>query len=1123
MGTPMPEITRTEAELLILALDDSSAFVRLAALRAIVRLPLAREVWLEISRRVVQLLQATLEGESFNKQTLEGIPYSEVIEAAVFVPTRAVRDRLHELLDAQDGDVRRAAGKALAQSGDSTAVRQCISELADPQAERRLEAAKYLSLLDASPMGSDVQEAYKRETDAVVRFWLAVALARFGEGAQIEEMLREMRRGTFNLREFWGDPTELTDVLNKRGPFPETVRDLLQRIAQEQDDFASTAAMDLYWAKQRFEVHEVPAPPAPPPADPVLEGLAEEVAKDLRQGSEPAQQLTRMGLRPDILLYLPVDLVPPLVTALFRDAVEYAATMIDAPPGNDIVRTVAALSEFEPEIQGLFECYQECWKSSEVERQWAMTWSVRWLIAWTVSRAKPERIVSELGHRLKAGDEQERVLAARLIEEATLYAHQHNPPQFGGGSAPADLAPRQGEFLDEPREDLVPANGGGKKSKRIHRRADRTTSQPRKRVVNTGFAPHRRPDKKIPPSTPLRSGEEYYFWLEIGEAQAESIEVTPTDIPSVPVNARLTVALFAFKDGIEIVHGADIGELEVRADGSVMVIRQPLVESQLESRYLKQRLFFPVRMPSRTGTFRMRCNIYWGQILLQSRVVHARVMKRQLLITAANLLLSAARGITGGKSGRALRSVLDYSLSRALNPAHLTQLTEHRLSVLLNNNGDGTHSLHFFGTDGSQKFKQEDVRFREGELHGMLTQARGTLRIVSWGNEHEWKEGIPYNYKDRQRDLPRLERDLAKLAKWGYEFYTLIRGRMAGGEDAAVTFENALLKPGILQIAMKESPSYVLPAALIYDYPLDVGARRYSLCPTFKNAFDRAEPFEDTECFRGNCPTRKDLTAICPSGFWGFRHSLGMPLSLKNAADVIPQITINQQLTVAMGVATDLQLLSAHAGVLQQLRPGLIWKYADSRDEVFSVLKESSHIVYFYCHGGCVRDAPYLQVGPKDDPGLIQRSNLYAYEIVWDAPHPLVFINGCHTTAVEPLLALEFISPLVTYSKSAGVIGTEITIFEELATDFAEECLRRFCAGDLIGGAIRGARLKLLGEGNPLGLVYIPFVVAGLKLVDRSAELDVSELGTPDQPSPGLIEDENRIRLPGPVLRKRQS
>ena len=72
------------------------------------------------------------------------------------------------------------------------------------------------------------------------------------------------------------------------------------------------------------------------------------------------------------------------------------------------------------------------------------------------------------------------------------------------------------------------------------------------------------------------------------------------------------------------------------------------------------------------------------------------------------------------------------------------------------------------------------------------------------------------------------------------------------------------------------------------------------------------------------------------------------------------------------------------------------------------------------------------------------------------------------------------------------MIGTEITIFEPLAVKFAEECLQRFLGappykeGMPIGEAVRGARLELLRLGNPLGLVYIPFVMASLRMLSSA-------------------------------------
>jgi len=68
---------------------------------------------------------------------------------------------------------------------------------------------------------------------------------------------------------------------------------------------------------------------------------------------------------------------------------------------------------------------------------------------------------------------------------------------------------------------------------------------------------------------------------------------------------------------------------------------------------------------------------------------------------------------------------------------------------------------------------------------------------------------------------------------------------------------------------------------------------------------------------------------------------------------------------------------------------------------------------------------------------------------------------------------------------SDGIINQCLN--EPGARDVAEDCLRRFLRGDSIGSAIRNARLTLLKEGNPLGLVYIPFALSGLSVVDETA------------------------------------
>src|SRR5262245_45597852 len=111
--------------------------------------------------------------------------------------------------------------------------------------------------------------------------------------------------------------------------------------------------------------------------------------------------------------------------------------------------------------------------------------------------------------------------------------------------------------------------------------------------------------------------------------------------------------------------------------------------------------------------------------------------------------------------------------------------------MLLNANGDGTHSFNFWGSDGKQIIKQDDVRFLAGELQDLISQARGTLRLASWDNETEWQENTPYKYQDQRRDLTRLKRDLTNLARWGYRFYTQIQYqlRTVSGDKGVENFE----------------------------------------------------------------------------------------------------------------------------------------------------------------------------------------------------------------------------------------------------------------------------------------------------------------------------------------------
>lgn len=602
------------------------------------------------------------------------------------------------------------------------------------------------------------------------------------------------------------------------------------------------------------------------------------------------------------------------------------------------------------------------------------------------------------------------------------------------------------------------------------------------RTVNTGFASLSQASVPLHPSSPLDPGQNYYFWLDIGPPTLCSIEATPTAIPDyIPPKARLVVAIFPFDEEIEIVPGADIGELELEEDGTAIVLRQPQQALEgievPEGDLLNRRLLFPVKAPQKEGAFRLRCNIYYQQILIQSRLVRAVVAR------------------DGLPREEALQSVIDYALSHTLWAEHLQSLAPHRLSILLNSNGDGTHTLSFLGAEGNDLFKDSAV-IPATELKIPAENGRKGLWKVSWGEEKPWRDDgrLTYRYAnrfpERASDLKRLEEDLIFLARRGYILYNAIIDKFTRSRGKSSKLARLMLNPGMVQIAIRDSPTQILPASLFYDYPLDTQADGYKICEAFLAALQSSMPLHQAACFTGQCPhSRRDANGnpdgyICPSGFWGYRHSLGFPPSLADGMDVPTEIPMDEGPRMVVGAATNLDRLDDHMRALREIRRDAVWNYSEKRMEIIHNLRKEkgrTHLIYFYCHGGITaNNLPYLQVGDGTGSDFIDGSNLRAYEINWDGPQPLVFINGCHTTALDPEKVINLVADFVS-AGSAGVVGTETTIFEPLACSFAEACLSYFLKEKCsIGDAIRMARLKLLGEYNPLGLVYTPFVLPSL-------------------------------------------
>jgi hypothetical protein len=578
-------------------------------------------------------------------------------------------------------------------------------------------------------------------------------------------------------------------------------------------------------------------------------------------------------------------------------------------------------------------------------------------------------------------------------------------------------------------------------------------------LVNTGFALARTPSQPLSTDYALAAGGDYLFWLDIQRFVEDSIESKTIPLPpGLPTGTVLTVALFGQPDGIGIDPDRAIGRLTLRSNGTAFVSYQPF---HVDSAAAAERLFFPVTAPNRSGTARLWCYVYWRQLLLQTRLIEAEVATSSIL------------------APHALTSTVDYRIADPIDALAAPRQPEHTASLFVDSN-----VVRVMATDGSQLLRAQSS-IEEESFADQIRLARGALSRVAWGSEEPWQPGMDYRY-EHQPSVEQITQDLILLAVNGYRLHHLLLaslGRGSGVDSYPMTelVGNALRRPGFVQLATRKS---AVPAALIYDLPLDSNATNIRLCTDFVASAQKNELF-GSACLTGACTqaTDPDPEVVCPGGFWGFRHALGMPLSAGNAPAVPMALPYDGGLGLVGGVYQDFASTENHLAALRDLVP---WKeYRLGRDRLATLEALSGgqpQIVYFYCQGGVSGDQPYVRAGRDADP-VITQDNLRRRRVRWPRSRPLVFLNNCRTSGLSPEQAIEFASFFVEQAWASGVIGTEITVFEPLADAFARECLRAFLVdGEAIGAAVTRARISLLAGGNPLGLAYIPYVLPALAL-----------------------------------------
>ena len=368
-----------------------------------------------------------------------------------------------------------------------------------------------------------------------------------------------------------------------------------------------------------------------------------------------------------------------------------------------------------------------------------------------------------------------------------------------------------------------------------------------------------------------------------------------------------------------------------------------------------------------------------------------------------------------------------------------------------------------------------------------------------------------------------LEKILLQLAEAGWELYIAILSDDDGQAVSALLEQSERQVIHVAHILIDQ----VIPWAAVYDRFYDAGKQKeagqsvaHAACLAALPDADGNLPVtvcgEHPACLlhpdqvkqrqQAGQPQLLPSTTACPLHFWGFKHIVEIPPQqvdrMGKQHDLVECILSAKPARLAAGFNGSLSHAQEHWAELQKLQslPAInaAWEPCRyNRDDILKLLADKTlHLVYLYCHcrGGRADPSiksPYLEFQDLPQPGGLQpavgtitASQFHA--IRWD-DHPLVFLNGCGTAAYSPDAQSPFVELLVRDNHAAGVIGTEVSVWEPLATEMAQRFLIRFLAGAGVGEALLLARRELLAQYNPLGLVYTLYAAAHLAL-DRDGD-----------------------------------
>jgi hypothetical protein len=553
------------------------------------------------------------------------------------------------------------------------------------------------------------------------------------------------------------------------------------------------------------------------------------------------------------------------------------------------------------------------------------------------------------------------------------------------------------------------------------------------------------------------------------------------------------------------------------------VLGEPLQEIWLPRDDASETIYFAV-VPQTTKVARLRYCLYYKSDLIQSFRLAALTRRpkdsHDPPLTVRTKRLAHALDLPATAVGDVgYLPKLEYSVTANLGDA--PKRPKRAVSIVANDL-DGRPVITVKGPDLFEIRTNDDLPDHVDVIRHTLEHI--TESPIGGEDSHRWM----YNYGTLEQpnvgDEDKLKEALTKLATEGWILYDAIVHEK-GRKQLATTLQDEGQTIHVAHILLEK----VIPWAIVYD-------RRYDPCrklddngnpvahdvclaalPDENGQFPNIECEKDPNCLlhpdrcqerlaRGE-PSLLPDTVVCPKHFWGFKHIIELPPQQTTTPQENGQqqggsrqgreqqtcILTSPPTQMTAGLHAHLPLFDKHLQELEDLirEPSINaeWRSrASHRDLILKNLKDTDlDLIYFYCHASD-KDAskgkvhPYLEFQDEDEdsPGMLNAAAL-DHNQLW-AHHPLVFLNGCRTAGFSPRAISPFITKLVEGRGAAGVIGTEISVWEELAGEMALRFFREFLSGSTAGEALLSARRALLAKYNPLGLIYTLYAAANLRL-----------------------------------------